>query len=228
MLALVLVAAHLLTLAADLGGTSEPAQAGSDGTWIVDGVGDGVHDDTPAIQQALDAAIAAGGGTISLPKRGPYLITRPLVICPQNPGRTFEDSWPPSTMHFASFASVRLTSPAHAILRACNKSQGWPAFDSNLTSGMLLIGVAVDGGGCTSNPLYSEIDSIQFEGTAPFTPSAWASNPTPPAYPLIAPKAAIVADWAYHLTIRRVSITSINIGIYMKGGAASMMLCACR
>lgn len=217
----------LLQLEARRGGFTAalgPA-AGADGTWIVDGVGDGVQDDTPAIQHALDAAVAAGGGTVLLPKRGPYLITRPLVICPQNPGRTFEDSWPPSTMHFASFTSVRVTSPSHAIVRASNKSHAWPAFDSNLTSGMLLIGVAVDGGGCTSTPLYSELDSIQFEGTSPFTPSAWASNPTrteiAPAYPLIAPKAAIVADWAYHLTIRRVSITNINVGIYMKGGTST-------
>ena len=28
---------------------------------------------------------------------------------------------------------------------------------------------------------------------------------------------------AYHLTIRRVSVTNINVGIYMKGGASSTL-----
>ena len=49
--------------------------------------------------------------------------------------------------------------------------------------------------------------------------AAFAGNSSsPPAYPLgSGVKAAIVADWAYHLTIQRVSITNTNIGIYMKG-----------
>lgn len=41
-------------------------------------VGDGIHDDTAAIQAALNAAQQAGGGTVYLPV-GTYLISAPLV-----------------------------------------------------------------------------------------------------------------------------------------------------
>lgn len=42
-------------------------------------VGDGTTDDTTAIQDALDAASAAGGGVVFLPK-GTYLIKYPLIL----------------------------------------------------------------------------------------------------------------------------------------------------
>ena len=170
----------MLALAALLAASGPPA---SDGVFSVadyGAVGDGQHDDTAPIQRAIDAAVGAGGGTVSWPRRGPYRVTAPLVVCPENPTRSWEDSWPPSTVHFTSYTSITLSSPAHAILRA-DPSGNWPSFASNLTSsGMLLLGVAVDGGGCSSTPLYSEIRNLQLEGTAPFTPSAWG----PPSLPL--------------------------------------------
>src|SRR4051812_12249436 len=43
------------------------------------GVGDGVHDDTAAIQAALDAARAGGGGAVFVPA-GTYLVTADLSI----------------------------------------------------------------------------------------------------------------------------------------------------
>ena len=103
-------------------------------------------------QRAIDAAIDAGGGTVSWPRRGPYRITAPLVVCPENPTRSWEDSWPPSTVHFASYTSITLSSPAHAILRA-DPSGNWPSFASNLTPGMLLLGVASqsDGSGAADD-----------------------------------------------------------------------------
>ena len=43
-----------------------------------DAVGDGVTDDGPALQQALDALAEAGGGTLLIPA-GQYLIATPVV-----------------------------------------------------------------------------------------------------------------------------------------------------
>ena len=63
---------------------------------------------------------------------------------------------------------------------------------------MLLIGVQVDGQGCSSIPLYTTIENLQFEGGAKVTPSAWGGSSLslePPMYPLIEPKAAIAISW---------------------------------
>src|SRR5690349_18405659 len=46
--------------------------------------GDGVTDDQPAIQAAIDAAGVAGGGTVWIP-RGTYLLTSYEVVAPDAP-----------------------------------------------------------------------------------------------------------------------------------------------
>jgi hypothetical protein len=82
---------------------------------------------------------------------------------------------------------------------------------------MLLIGVQVDGQGCTSTPLYATVENLQFEGAAAWTPAGWGGASLAlraPAYPLVAPKAAIAISWAYRLTLRANSITGVTVGIY--------------
>jgi Pectate lyase superfamily protein len=73
--------------ATSLAGAQEPARpahhanpGGIDATTL-GAVGDGVSDDTPAIQGALDAVHAAGGGTVYLPP-GRYL-TRGVLTVPE-------------------------------------------------------------------------------------------------------------------------------------------------
>ena len=108
---------------------------------------------------------------------------------------------------------------ARAVLRA-SPGGPWPSFGSNTSSAMLNIGVRPDGSGCSLTPLYTTVQGLQFEGPAPFTPSAWGGDSPslpPPSYPLTGPKAAILADWAYGLTIRRCALTNVNVGLYLKG-----------
>ena len=52
-------------------------------------VGDGVADDGPAVQAALDAVIAAGGGTLLVPA-GRFLIATPVVAIPNVGGVSIE------------------------------------------------------------------------------------------------------------------------------------------
>jgi hypothetical protein len=218
---LLLAALVVVSAATSAQGPSPPAINGVFDVAAFGAAGDGKTDDHAAIQRAIDAAMQAGGGEVVLPARGPYRLTAPLVACAQNPDRSWEDSFPPSSVHFKSFTGFRISSPAHAILRADASSGHWPPFASpNVTSAMLLIGVQVDGQGCTSTPLYATVENLQFEGAAAWTPAGWGGASLAlraPAYPLVAPKAAIAISWAYRLTLRANSITGVTVGIYAKG-----------
>lgn len=61
--------------------TTQWKDAPQSGQWLIPTgvVGDGVADDTGAIQAALDIIAAAGGGTVYLP-RGTYLLKNPLFL----------------------------------------------------------------------------------------------------------------------------------------------------
>ncbi|MBM4078465.1 MAG: peptidase, partial [Planctomycetes bacterium] len=68
-------------------------------------VGDGKADDAPAIQAALDAASANGGGIVLLPP-GSYLINKTLTVAPRTVvrGNSRERTWIwlPNGVHYGT------------------------------------------------------------------------------------------------------------------------------
>src|SRR5205085_7256594 len=71
--------------------TGTPARATQQTFNLADfgAAGDGVTDDGPALQAALDAVIAAGGGTLLVPA-GRFVIATPVVAVPNVGGVSVE------------------------------------------------------------------------------------------------------------------------------------------
>ena len=110
--------------------------------------GDGVSDDTTAIQNCVNAAMTTGGEIVFTGK-GPYSITKTIEFKPQesqNPAGSGSD------VHFSDTKKNIVRSPSRAIIRA-NAAIGDMfkfVFNNDITDG--------------TGPFYSEVHGLQFDG----------------------------------------------------------------
>lgn len=83
--------------------------------------GDGVSDDTTAIQNTIDSAMENGGGAVVLPS-GEYKITSPILIRPHTPSvDSLEDD---QTIHFIKMDKLQLFGLGECVIKAHSTMRG--------------------------------------------------------------------------------------------------------
>lgn len=120
--------------------------------------GDGVTDDAPAIQAAIDL-VSVTGGTVHFPKGGVYLINTPLVI--KNLVNRPPISPVSSDIHFQDLRPINLVSDGLATIKAGATMTDMVEYVFNVDTEDLspfystVRGIGFDGNGLATNCLYS-------------------------------------------------------------------------
>lgn len=168
---------------------------------LIGAKGDGINDDTAAIQQALDLAEAQGGGTVYLPA-GIYRLTAPLQVGESVALRG--DYVPESAKRQESSATVLLAENTDAIRQSALLF---------LEPGAILRGLTIR---------YSNQNALS-PNDYPETVRCTSDN-TVQELTLCNSIIGIAADGSQNLQIRTISMTALRQGISLTEGTGSLTL----